>query len=154
MSFWPIYLANLVFFLAYVSSLLGLPHRLGLYFHNLDANLVHSASGQSISSMCLFGQASMHWNRQSAFHSTTIELRRPHRRFGNPSMDKLYCLLERADVDSVVDLGVPNRGRKTQEERKHLSQIGVVDLDRNSAIQRGLSLARSPSVYLLGLSLR
>lgn len=87
-----------------VPILLGLPHmdELGIYFNNLTDEIVHTASGQSIKAIRKFGHAFIQWNPFLSCHFTKVELRRLHRRFGHPHVDKLINLLERSEVDSVT----------------------------------------------------
>lgn len=67
--------------------------RLGIYFNNLDDRLVHPDSEQSALTTRQFVHAFVQWNPHIVCHYTDVELPLLHRRFGDPSFDKLHKLL-------------------------------------------------------------
>lgn len=87
-----------------VSILLGLPHmdRQDIYINDLDDRLVHQDKVQFGLTTRQFGHAFVQGNPHIVCHCTDDELRRLHRRFEHPSLDKLHTLLERANIDSVT----------------------------------------------------
>lgn len=91
------------FLLADVLIILQLPpmHLIGICFNNLDDQPICSTSRQSVSAICLFGHAFVQRDLHVICHFSTVKLQHLHRRFGHPSTEKLYPVLERTDVDSI-----------------------------------------------------
>lgn len=77
--------------------------RLGLYYNNTSDQLIHSETGQSVRVDRCHGHAFLTWNPITECMFTYNDLKRLHRRFGHPTVEKLMNLLRRADVDRVGD---------------------------------------------------
>ncbi|KAI1005021.1 hypothetical protein K3495_g3195 [Podosphaera aphanis] len=82
--------------------------RLHIYFNNLKNTLVTTT--EEIPIIRRFGHPFLLWNTplqtlirdsfgQNPCHLTSTELKRLHRRFGHPSVDRLYRLLDRAGYE-------------------------------------------------------
>lgn len=86
-----------------VHVLLELQHTdlLRIFFINLNNLLVHPKSQRSVTAARSFGRAFMHWDPHIICNFTNVELHRLHRHFKRPSTDKLYRLLERANIKNV-----------------------------------------------------
>lgn len=88
--------------------------KLGVYFNNLQ-NLVVTRTKETVPVVRKFGHAFLLCNsalqtyitesfEQYPSHLSEVELRRLHRRFGHPAVDRLYKLLDRAghEIDKKV----------------------------------------------------
>lgn len=75
--------------------------RLGVYFNNLTNQLVHPGSRQCAVVSRVDGHSFLQRNEHLFTHFTYVELRRLHRSFGHPQIDKLVNLLKCADIDEV-----------------------------------------------------
>lgn len=60
-----------------------------MYFNNVTNQLVHPESGYSATTVLFRGHAYVKWDPHIQTYFTTKELHRLHRRFGDPSTDKL-----------------------------------------------------------------
>lgn len=73
-------------------------HRLGIYFDNLSHKLIHPESRSFAGVIRICGHPYLQWHEHIHTHFTFAELRRLHRRFGHPQVDKLANSLKRAKV--------------------------------------------------------
>ena len=85
---------------------------LGVYFNNLT-DTIKTAQGSSINVVRLFNHLFLVWGPPVLHYLTDVELRRLHRRFGHPSVDRLVRTLKRA-------------GHDDHKHRKILEQISQV----------------------------
>lgn len=74
---------------------------MGVYLNRLEDKLVHPSSGTPAKIVRKNGHPFLVFSPSSSCFFTTVELKRLHRRFGNPSHDKLANLLDRADIEHV-----------------------------------------------------
>lgn len=87
--------------------------RLGLSLNNLGDALIHSDSGFRDRIYRINGHPFVQWNPHTACFLTTVELRRLHRRFGHPSMEKLMKL----ERTHLPDIGPDTRRALANIER-------------------------------------
>lgn len=75
--------------------------RLGIILDNIDNQVVHKASGESMPIHRHKGHPFLRWDPRIHCFFTRLELKRLHRRFGHAQSDKLYNLLQRAKPGEV-----------------------------------------------------
>ena len=71
--------------------------RLGVYYDNIDDQLIHKGSGHFAQIQRVYGHPFVQWDPVAECLLTETELRRLHRRFGHPSAEKLSALLRQTD---------------------------------------------------------
>lgn len=86
--------------------------RLGIYMQNLDNFLIHRDSGETAKIARVNSHPYLQRNTKIASYFTFPELRRLHRHFGHPHVDKLVNVLKRLKVSTI-----------TPETRKMLEKI-------------------------------
>lgn len=74
---------------------------LSIYFNNLSNDVIHQSSQEKTTVKRFYGHPFVHWDPLQQSFFTYTELKRLHKRFSHPHVDKLYNLLKCADMDNV-----------------------------------------------------
>lgn len=72
-----------------------------IFYNKIPKKLVHVQFSLDTDVACHRGHLYLQWNELIVFHFTFAGLRRLHRQFGHPHVDKLVNLLKFADISSV-----------------------------------------------------
>lgn len=75
--------------------------RMNIFYNNLINQLVHRESGMNSKVERFCEHPFVRWNSLLQSFFTYTELKRLHKRFGNPHTDKLLNLLKLAELDNV-----------------------------------------------------
>lgn len=76
-------------------------HRLGIHLNNLENALIQPETGLKVGVQRVDGHPFLQWNPLLSCFLTITELRRLHRRFGHPSIEKLMKVLARAGSKKI-----------------------------------------------------